>query len=285
LSDSRDAVLIEADELAGLLAAKANLVVLDIRFKPDQPNGLPSYLAGHISDAVYVDLVHELAGETRQFSGRRPLPEIRDLQRDARRWGIAKEFSVVVYDDNRGLQAGRAWWVLRWAGIKSVRILNGGLEAWTAAGHPVTTVPALLPHGDVELSAGNLPVLNADQAAAIARASVLVDARGEKDYLGAAPVSGKPPEGHIPGAISLPTSGNLGKDGKFLSTQQLIERFGHASIDGANPVGVYCGGGIAGAHEIAALTSIGISAALFPGSWSAWSSDPSRPVATGVTPG
>jgi thiosulfate/3-mercaptopyruvate sulfurtransferase len=285
MSDIRNAVLIEANELAGLLPAESNLIVLDIRFKPDQPDGLPSYLAGHIPGAVYVDLAHELSGEPRGFSGRRPLPEIRGLQNDARRWGINADTSVVVYDDNRGLQAARAWWVLRWAGVTSVRILNGGLAAWTGAGHALTSVPTLNPRGDVTLSLDNLPQLDAQQAADIARASVLVDARGEKDYQGGPIVAGRTAEGHIPGAINLPTGGNLGADGKFLSTEELRSRFFQSGIDGSRPLGVYCGGGIAGAHEIAALTSIGIQAALFPGSWSAWSADPLRPVATGATPG
>lgn len=281
----RSSVLITTQELADLQAAQAELTILDIRFRPDRKDERARYRAGHIPGAVYLDLATELAGEPAGFSGRRPLPAVRDLQRDARRWGIRTGSAVVVYDDNRGLQAGRAWFTLRWAGISGVRILDGGLEAWIAAGHATTTDVPLPDTGDIVLSGGQLPVVDSDQAAGLARSAILLDARGSDAYRGGPAAVGKSPQGHIPGAISAPTTGNLSADGTFASSDDLRARFAALGVDGSAPVAVYCGGGVAASHQIAALASIGIPAQLFPGSWSAWSSDPARPVATGSEPG
>jgi thiosulfate/3-mercaptopyruvate sulfurtransferase len=276
-------------DVAGLKAARASgrhVVVLDIRFRPEGvQDGRERYLAGHIPEAVFVDFATELASEPRGFSGRRPLPEARDLQRDARRWGLREDSLVVVHDDNRNLQAGRAWWVLRWAGARDVRLLDGGLAAWVAADGALTAEVPLPARGDVVLPGGQLPVLDADAAQARARDAVLLDARGTEAYLGRAVTTGRPSEGHIPGALSAPTTQNLLPDGQLASAEALRDRFRALGVDGTRPVGVYCGGGVAASHQIAALASIGIEAALFPGSWSAWSSDPSRPVATGAEPG
>ena len=202
----------------------------------------------------------------------------------ARRWGLRQGQPVVVYDDNGGTAAARAWWLLRWAGVENVRILDGGLGAWKAgdralehgSGGPV-------PVGDVTLSGGHLPTLDIDAAAEFPEAGVLLDARAGERYRGEVePVD--PRAGHIPGALSAPTTENLGPDGRFLSDAALSERFGALGADGDTPVGVYCGSGVTAAHEIAALAVLGIDAALYPGSWSAWSNHPARPAATGASP-
>lgn len=278
--DLRASVFVGVEELAGRLGNEPKLVLLDVR-QQDGVDGLGGYLSAHIPGAVHVEFETELAGEPQGFSGRRPLPSIDILQRDARRWGIEEDSAVVIYDDAKGTQAARAWWVLRWAGITDVRLLDGGLNAWIKAGHATTDEATLAKRTKVAISGGYLPVLDADGAAAIARSTLLVDARGAAAYRG----EDGPRGGHIPGALNLPTTENLDRDGLLLPAETLRTRFAEAGIDGSKVVGVYCGGGVAGAHEIAALTSIGIQAALFPGSWSAWSSDPSRPIATGSEPG
>jgi thiosulfate/3-mercaptopyruvate sulfurtransferase len=272
-SDQRDKVLISAAGVKELLGNPA-LVILDIRFDPAGADRRDAYRTGHIPRAQFVDLGGELAGEPKGFSGRRPLPDLHDLQRDARRWGIRHDSIVVVYDDKSGLHAGRAWWTLTWAGIENVRLLDGGLAAWTQAGHPTTREIELPSPGDIVLAGGKLPVLDADQAASFPSKGILIDARALEQAA----------SGHIPGALSAPTTGNLAGAGGFLTSDELRERFRVIGIDGSKPVGVYCGGGVAASHEIAALTSIGIEASLFPGSWSAWSSDPARPVAKGFDP-
>jgi thiosulfate/3-mercaptopyruvate sulfurtransferase len=258
-----------------------SVVLLDVRWALGDPHGRDHYLAGHVPRAVFVDLETELAGPPSPRAGRHPLPELSALQRSARRWGATTGCAVVAYDDTGGTAAARAWWLLRWAGLQSVVLLDGGLAAWRAAGLPIDAGEVLPAQGDVVLAAGSLPVLDADGTAALAGSGVLLDARAGERYRGEVePID--PRAGHIPGARSAPTAGNLDADGRFLPAQVLRQRFAAVGVDGTRPVGVYCGSGVTAAHEIAALAIAGIEAALYPGSWSQWSSDPGRPVA--VTP-
>jgi thiosulfate/3-mercaptopyruvate sulfurtransferase len=278
----RAKVLISAERLNELLKLGLDVVVLDVRPHADGENPASSYHAGHIPNAVYVSFPSELAAPGGGTRGRLPLPTIETLQRDARVWGINKTSIVVTYGD-RG-PAARAWWVLRWAGLQRVLILDGGLAAWSAAGFKTASIVPKPKVGNVVLSAGHLPVVNADEAASIARIGLLLDARGSVQYQGGPAKPGEAPTGHIPGAVSAPTDDNLAPDGKFVSTDALRARFEALGV-GKRPIGVYCGGGVSATHEIAALQSIGFEAALFPGSWSAWSADPKRPVITGPSPG
>ncbi|MGF7237752.1 MAG: DUF898 family protein, partial [Frankia sp.] len=181
----------------------------------------------------------------------------------------------------------RAWWLWLWAGVTDVRILDGGLAAWNGAGFPLESGDRDVRPGDVVLDAGHLPVLTADEASALAREGVLLDARAGERYRGEVePIDSR--AGHIAGAVSAPTAGNLTASGTFAPTAGLRARFaalGVTADPGGPPVGVYCGSGVTAAHEIAALRAAGIDAALFPGSWSAWSADPRREIATGPEPG
>ncbi len=276
-------VLVDPLSLHRSLCGPRPPVVLDVRWRLGDPDGRLHYLEAHIPTAVYVDLDTELAGPAASGRGRHPLPEIGALQACARRWGLSAGRPVVVYDDNGGMSAARAWWLLRWAGIGDVRILDGSLGAWLAAQLPVESGdPSNLP-GAVELAAGHLPVLTADEAAELARRGVLLDARAGERYRGEQePID--PRAGHIPGAVSAPTSDNLGADGRFRDAEELRSRFAGLGAAADREVGVYCGSGVTAAHQIAALRIAGIDAALFPGSWSAWSSDPSRPVVAGARP-
>jgi thiosulfate/3-mercaptopyruvate sulfurtransferase len=277
-------VLVDADGLAEELAGSQPPVLLDVRWALGDPHGREHHREGHVPGAVYVDLDTELAAHPADpTQGRHPLPAVEDLQAAARRWGISAGRPVVAYDATGGLAAARAWWLLRWAGLTDVRLLDGGLAAWTAAGRPIETGPGPDPEpGDVELSGGHLPVLDADGAAALARTGLLLDARAAERYRGEVePID--PRAGHIPGAVSAPTGDNLAADGRFRRPDELGARFAELGVSGE--VGVYCGSGVTAAHEIAALAAIGVDAALYPGSWSAWSSDPDRPVATGPEPG
>ncbi|MBX6391500.1 MAG: NAD(P)-binding domain-containing protein [Frankia sp.] len=281
-------VLVDADTLRAELAGATPPALLDVRWALGDPDGEKHYLDGHLPGAVYADLDTELAAPPSPAAGRHPLPRLADLERAARRWGLRTGQPVVVYDAVAGQSAARAWWLLRWAGVEDVRILDGGLAAWEAAGGPLETGRREPTPGDIEMSAGRLPVLDADAAAALPGAGgVLLDARAGERYRGETePID--PRAGHIPGAISLPTGGNVGQDGRFLPVARLRERFAAAGVTAVaaagGTVGVYCGSGVTAAHEIAALTAAGIDAALFPGSWSAWSADPARPVATGPDP-
>lgn len=270
-------MLIDPTEVQALLG-DPRLVLLDVRWRLDAPDGRPAYREAHLPGAVFVDLEHELAGPPAAGAGRHPLPAPDALQAAARRWGVREDSVVVAYDDLGGMSAARAWWLLRDAGVGDVRVLDGGLAAWRRDGLPLEAGDATPPAGDVVLRTGGLPVLDADAAAGFEGS--LLDARAGERYRGEVePID--PRAGHIPGAISAPTAGNLDADGRFLPPEALRQRFAALGVDLDGPVAAYCGSGITASHELLALSAAGIEAALYPGSWSAWSSDPARPVATG----
>jgi thiosulfate/3-mercaptopyruvate sulfurtransferase len=273
-------VLIDAEGLHRLLATAPAPVVLDVRWALGDPDGRAHHRAAHIPGAVYVDLETQLAGPSGSGRGRHPLPEPAALEEAARSWGIGAATPIVVYDDVGNLSAARAWWLLRWAGLSDVRLLDGGLEAWRQAGYRTESGPVTPERGDVTLAPGRLPVLSAEESAALARTGLLLDARAAERFRGDfEPVD--PRAGHVPGAVSAPTTANLRPDGTFEDPAVLARRFAALGAQDGAAIGVYCGSGITAAHEIAALAIAGFDAALYPGSWSEWVSDPSRPVAVG----
>ncbi|WP_405856074.1 sulfurtransferase [Streptomyces sp. NBC_01515] len=271
-------------ELAELLGSEQPPVLLDVRWALGDPHGRDHYADGHIPGAVYVDLDTELAAPASPEGGRHPLPGLTELQESARRWGIGTGRPVVVYDDLGNTAAARAWWLLRYAGVTEVTLLDGALGAWRAAGLPLESgIPADPTPGDVVLRPGALPTTDADGAAELAVSGLLLDARAGERYRGEVePVD--PRAGHIPGAVSAPTGENLAADGTFLAPELLRKRFEERGAGDAARIGVYCGSGVTAAHQIAALEIAGFEATLFPGSWSAWSADPARPAATGDRP-
>ncbi|MEV0847147.1 sulfurtransferase [Streptomyces sp. NPDC049954] len=269
--------LISADELAEALGAPEPPVLLDIRYQLGAPAKRPEYLEGHLPGAVFVDLDAELAAPPGS-GGRHPLPPLDVFTRAVRAAGVREDRGVVVYDGGQGWSAARAWWLLTWSGHPDVRVLDGGLPAW--AGPLETGAPAPEP-GDFTPRPGALPTLDADAAAALAGSGVLLDARAGERYRGEVePID--PVAGHIPGALSAPTGENLDAAGRFRPAAELAERFGALGVREGTPVGVYCGSGVSAAQEILALRIAGFEAALYPGSWSEWSADPKRPVATGA---
>lgn len=290
----RDEVLVGPAALRGLIDSARPVVLLDVRWALGRTDGHERYVAGHVPGAVYVDLDTELAAAPSAAEGRHPLPTLEDLEASARRWGISEGSTVVVYDDAGGTSAARAWWLLRWAGVADVRILDGGLPAWTATGGELETGDRRAERGTIVLRGGQMPVTDADGTGSLAAdrgAGVVLDARAGERFRGEVePVD--PRAGHVPGAVSAPTAENLGADGRFLDDGALRARFEGLGVDVAAwqpgdprpnlPVVVYCGSGVTAAHQVAALASVGVSATLFPGSWSQWSSDPAREVATGA---
>ncbi|WP_448811329.1 sulfurtransferase [Agromyces bauzanensis] len=283
-------LLITADELARRLdderagRAATRTTVLDVRWTLAQPDGAPAFRAGHIPGAVYVDLDRELADHAAHGEGRHPLPSEADFTRAMRAWGLHDGDTVVVMDDTGNQSSARAWWLLRHAGVEDVRMLDGALAAWIAAGHPLETGETAPEPGDATARFGAMPVIDADAAAALPARGVLLDARAAERYRGEVePVD--PQAGHIPGARSAPSAGNLDDAGRFLTAEALRERFAALGARPGTPVGAYCGSGVTAAHEVAALAIAGIDAALYPGSWSQWSNQPGRPVATGADGG
>ncbi|MEU6312552.1 sulfurtransferase [Streptomyces sp. NPDC047014] len=274
--------ILSATALRDELTGPRPPLLLDVRWQLGGPDQRPAYLAGHLPGAVYVDLDSELAGPP-GAGGRHPLPDPEAFGAAMRRAGVGADGPVVVYDGGQGWAAARAWWLLRWAGHPDVRVLDGGLAAWTAAGGEVTAGQVTPAEGDFKPTPGALGVLDADAAALRAREGVLLDARAGERYRGEVePID--PVGGHIPGALSAPTTENVDADGRFLPAEALRARFGALGASAGAPVGVYCGSGVSGAHEVLALEVAGIGADLYAGSWSHWSSDPSRPVATGPDP-
>jgi thiosulfate/3-mercaptopyruvate sulfurtransferase len=281
--------LISVTDLAAWLGSARRPALLDVRWRLGGPPGVESYLAGHLPGACFVDLDRDLAGPAGSGAGgRHPLPEAGVLEAAMRRAGLGAGQAAVVYDDADSTIASRVWWLLRYFGHHRVAVLDGGFLAWTATDLPVTTdVPSPDP-GDFSAGApGGMPVLDDDGAARLARSGFLLDARAAERYRGEVePVD--PAAGHIPGAISAPATGNVRPDGVFLSPGELARRFAGLGLSGAAgppQIGAYCGSGVTAAQAVLALELAGLPAALYVGSWSAWSSDPARPVATGPDPG
>lgn len=273
-------VLVTPEELRTALQGEHPPVVLDVRWKLGGPPGHGDYLTGHVPGAVFVDLDHELASHGEPTDGRHPLPSPEALQDSARRWGIEPGDAVVVYDGEGNMAASRAWWLLRWAGLTDVRLLDGALPAWVASGGELATDDVTPTPGSVELSPGALPTLDLDSVAAFPDDGVLLDARAAERFRGEVePID--PQAGHIPGATSAPTGANLAADGTFLDAEALRERFASLGVDAGTPVAVYCGSGVTAAHQAAALAIVGFEPVLYPGSWSQWSNS-DRPVATGA---
>ncbi len=272
--------LISAETLAAELATDTPPVVLDVRWVLGRTDGRASYLDGHIPGAVFIDLDSELAGHGTAEDGRHPLPAVTDLQDSARRWGIDDDSAIVVYDDVKGMSAARAWWLLRWAGLGNVRVLDGALSAWVDSGGALEEGDIVPDAGTVTLEPGNLPVLNIDEAAAFPEVGVLLDARAPERFRGEVePMD--PKAGHIPGAVNAPATGNVAADGRFLPAAALAARYEALGVTAGTKVGAYCGSGVTASHEVLALAIAGVDAALFPGSWSSWSNHPDRPIAVG----
>ena len=277
-------VVISATQLQDLLGTDADVVVLDIRRTADEVLR-ENYEAGHIAGARFIDHIAQLAGPKTATSGKNPLPSKESIQESVRRWGINPESIVVVYGEGSAPMVTRAWWILKWAGVPDVRYLDGGIDAWVAAGGELTTVEPPDGDGTFQVAIGSLPTIEPDEAQAIAGTGVLLDARPVEAYVGGPVEPGQPAEGHIPGAISVPYSDNLDEQGLLLDNEQIRERYASVGADGSKPIGLYCGGGVGATTGVLALYRLGIPAALFVGSWTHWSSDPERPYVTGEQPG
>lgn len=257
--------------------------VIDVRWHLDRPlAGHDDYLAGHIPGAVFVSLSTELSTHGEPSEGRHPLPSTATLQAAARRWGVNQGDVVVAYDDAKGLGAARAWWLLRQAGV-DVRVLDGGVRAWSSSGRSLATDDVVPEPGDIVLDEIGGEALSIDEAAAFPASGILLDARAPDRYRGESEPY-DPVAGHIPGAVNLPMSAHLDEEGKILDVETLQRTFADIGVSDTTPVAAYCGSGITAAHTALVLGEIGIEAKVFPGSWSQWSNTPGRPVATGAQP-
>ena len=280
------AQLLSPQQLAERLQ-QPGLVLLDCRFALDDPAyGLRSYNAGHIAGAQFADLERDLSAPVRKgITGRHPLPSSAALIATLQAWGINNDSQIVLYDDGPGAFAARAWWLLAWLGKQdNVWLLDGGLQAWNAAGLPLTAASASPQPGNISGQPQPALVLDASQLQQRLDSTqmTLLDARAQPRFRGEVePLD--PVAGHIPGAQCAVFTDNLASNGSFLPAPQLQQRF--AALLGSRPASdlvAYCGSGVTACHNLFALCLAGYPLApLYAGSWSEWITDPQRPVATG----
>jgi len=265
----RDEVIVSLD------ATPADAVLLDVRWTlAGAPgDGKAAFLAGHIPGARFLDFAGVLTGPTDDPTlGRHPLPSADQLAAGLGALGIDGERPIVVYDAPGSFAAGRAWWVLTWAGL-DVRVLDGGITAWVASGRPLEVgEPDAAAPVALTLSVGHLPTVTADEVAAWP--GTLIDARASERYSGQVePID--PVAGHIPGAVNCPVNGFWTADGYLPDDATLRARLGEL----CEPVAVYCGSGVSATQILLALAALGRPAAMYAPSWSGWCADPTRPVA------
>jgi thiosulfate/3-mercaptopyruvate sulfurtransferase len=276
--------LVSTEDLAQHLH-DPNWIVLDCRFTLTDPEGgRQAYLKNHIPGARYVHLDEDLSASISDSSGRHPLPDPEAFARKVCGWGIGVNKQVVVYDDSFGAMAVRAWWMLRWLGHPGVALLDGGMPKWQREKRELTRdIPepvkghcACLPEPTQIVSAAD--VLHAVSSGE----QLIIDARPERRFTGEfEPLD--PVAGHIPGSINWSFEENLDIDGTFLPPEALRENF-QALLKGRPAWQVIhsCGSGVTACHNLLAMEVAGLPGSrLYPGSWSEWIRDPSRPVALG----
>jgi thiosulfate/3-mercaptopyruvate sulfurtransferase len=283
--------LIDASALRELVG-KPDLAVIDCRFDLINPEGgRRAYLKGHIPGARYADLNKDLSAPVSPNSGRHPLPSPEHFATTLSKFGIGNVTQVIAYDDAGGSFAARLWWLLRWLGHTPVAVLDGGINAWAAAGGSLESGEEKpLPRGT---TGGGRTSPRGEGAAVIETAEIaafltdpkhlLVDARATERFAGLVePIDAV--AGHIAGAVNHPFSANLAPDGRFLAGPEL-RRLWDARLAGrkAEHVAAMCGSGVTACHNLLSLEVAGLRGAkLYAGSWSEWIRDPKRPVARGT---
>ncbi len=284
MTTPRYTTLIDAEALQDLMRERAPLVVLDASFDlADPAAGERQFIEAHVPGAQYVHLERDLSGPRTGRNGRHPLPSRESFARTAAALGITPGTQVVVYDRQGATYAGRAWWMLRWIGHGPVAVLDGGFAAWRAAGGEsaggaqIRSGVAAYP-----LPPATMPSVDADELLRRLGSVRLVDARAAERYRGEVePLDAR--AGHIPGALNRFFQDNLAGDGRFKPAGELRREFTAllGTEDGAGVVH-QCGSGVTACHNLLAMEVAGLpGSALYPGSWSEWSSDPARPMAQG----
>ena len=278
--------LIDAATLRSLLDGPAPPVLIDAGFDlADTGAGERAWAATHLPGAHYLHLDRDLSGAKDGHNGRHPLPDRRGFARLVGALGIAPGRQAVAYDAQGGPYAARVWWMLRWLGHEAVAVLDGGLAAWRAAGGATTDAPAP-PRGASAAPYPKRPSLagSVDAETLLGRLGrvPLIDARAGERFRGEVePLDAR--AGHIPGALNRFFKDNLGPDGRFKPAAQLRSEFAPLLADAAPSDVVHqCGSGVTACHNLLAMEHAGLAGSLlYPGSWSEWSSDPARPVASG----
>lgn len=271
---ARSAHLIGPAELTAWLTRRPETVVLDVRHAmPADHADRAAYLSAHLPGAQFVDVDADLAGPSTGRNGKRPLPGAAEFEKTLRRWGIDTGTPVVIYGSARSPAPARAWWLLRWAGVDSVRLLDGGIDGWTGAlesGEPGD----VRPESDFAIRPGGLPVVEIGEVPSFAERGLLFDARPAAKFTHPTDAGA----GHIPGARSAPVAEFFDAAGFLLPDEQLRDRVAGLGIPtGAEPA-AYCGTGVAAALEVFVLAVLGVRARLYVGSASEWAADPARSI-------
>lgn len=289
MSHTHYTTLISAANLAErLTTAPDSVFVADCRFDLAAPTaGEAAYAAAHVPHAHYLHLDRDLSGAKTGSNGRHPLPDRAQLVDTLAALGLKQGQQVVAYDAQGGMYAARLWWLLRWLGHDAVALLDGGLPAWQADGQPLTQDTPPSARGDFKAGKPLVATIDAQgvERNLATRERTLVDARAADRYRGENETL-DPVGGHIPGALNRFFKDNLTADGRFKSAHTLREEIS-ALLPGIAPekVVLQCGSGVTACHNALAMEVAGLhGAVLYPGSWSEWSTDASRPVATGATP-
>ena len=275
--------LITAEQL---LAAQTATVIIDTRFDlADVDAGPAAWRQGHVPGSFYLHLDRDLSGVKTGRNGRHPLPERAVFAATLARCGVTPASQVVALDAQGGVYAARLWWMLRWMGHANVAVLDGGLAAWTAAGGALTaevaTAPPTPPYPD---RASLVSTVDAAALALRLGRTPLVDARAGERFRGEVEPLDKA-AGHIPGALNRFFKENLdAASGRFKPAAQLRAEFAALlGMAAAADVVHQCGSGVTACHNLLAMEHAGLRGSLlYPGSWSEWSADPSRPVAQGA---
>lgn len=278
--------IVSAEQLAARLA-DPRLRIFDCRYDLARPEaGREAYLRGHLPGAIHIDLHDDLAAPATATSGRHPLPAPDDFATRLRAWGVDEDSLLLAYDDAAGMWASRFWWMAaKWFRHQHVAVLDGGLRRWTVLGQPVTTdLPGPRAAGTFAGRYDPAAASDADttQVAALDPQRRVFDARAPERYRGEVEPIDRV-AGHVPGALNHPSSSVVAADGTFLPAAELRAAFA-AKLGGVPPdhVIAYCGSGVTACHVLLAMEHAGLPGArLYPGSWSEWTRDPSRPVATG----
>ncbi len=281
--------LISAANLAErLAAAPGSLFICDCRFDlTDTQAGEKAYAAGHLPRAHYMHLDQDLSGTKTGTNGRHPLPERTKLAQALAARGLQQGQQVVAYDAQGGMYAARLWWLLRWLGHDAVALLDGGLHAWEAGGQPLTRDVPAKQAGDFRVGAPRAVTVDAQavQRNLSTHERTVIDARAADRYRGENETLDRI-GGHIPGALNRFFKDNLTTGDRFKPAHTLREEFSALMADTApDRIVLQCGSGVTACHNALAMEIAGLHGpALYPGSWSEWSTDPTRPVATGARP-
>jgi thiosulfate/3-mercaptopyruvate sulfurtransferase len=276
--------LISAQALQTQLRRAQSPLLLDCSFDlADPAAGERAFAEAHLPGASYVHLDRDLSGEKTGRNGRHPLRSRAEYAAWMGRVGITPERDVVVYDRQSGMFAVRAWWVLRWMGHAKVTLLDGGLQAWQQAGGTLTAeLEAPAPAAAYPERSPALQTIDGDALQARLDQATVIDARAPERYRGEVePLDAV--AGHIPGALNRFFKDNLQADGRFKPAAQLRTEF-ETLLAGREAASVVhqCGSGVTACHNMLAMAVAGLPAApLYPGSWSEWSADATRPKARG----